>query len=559
MARNRRERRAQQESSKREYERPAAVQATELPIFGTTNFDRVNMVRMALAELETGHFALASALVDAMGRDDRLEAVVQQRIEALGGLPFALQSSEEGQAKADDAAKAATVLWPQIASGPARNELLHWGLFLGVALGQNVWTVEDGRWVPRLKVWHPRYLRYDWTERAYFVVVNEGTERRVTPGDGEWVLFTPYGAERGWMRGFVRSLAILYLTRQFCLRDWSRYSEVHGQPIKKAVVPKGAQEEAKARFRDQVARLANESTVMLVRQKSGDIEENFDIQLLEALGRSDEGFDRLIARCDAGMAIRVLGQNLTTEVKGGSFAATSVHERVAQRKLAFDAESLSPCLREQVLMPWAAFNFGDSRLAPHPTYDTKPPEDLAARGKSYKDLGEGLQALQKAGMPVDVVAEGERFGVHMTSTKPLERAPKEDPDAEVEDVPADPDGEGEGEGLSRRPRRKVPSAAALRGALALLATAPTPAERGQGYADRLAGNSAGQAVGVLADDLQAVLDAVEGAETPEALRTRLVQLYGSMRPDALAALTERAYLLAQLAGRLAVQEDVDGE
>lgn len=360
---SRRERRqAKYESEPRDYARPAAVQATELPIFGTTAFDRVNLVRRALAELESGVFTLASQLVDAMGRDDRLESVVQQRIEALGGLPFEMQASTEGGSTVDEVATAALAVWPRVAPGPARTELLHWALFLGIGLGQNVWDTTGDTWVPTLKVWHPRYLRFDWTARAFFVVTGEGKEQRVTPGDGEWVLLTPWGLERGWMRGLVRSLAIPYLTRQFCLRDWSRYSEVHGQPIKKAITPKSAQERAKEVFRNQVAALATESTILLEQQQSGDVKESFDLELLEAVGRSDEGFDRLIARCDTAMAVRVLGQNLSTEVKGGSFAAASVHERVAQRKLAFDAESLGACLREQVLMPWASFKIGRAHV-----------------------------------------------------------------------------------------------------------------------------------------------------------------------------------------------------
>ncbi len=43
----------------------------------------VSQVRSALRSLEDGDFSDAAQLVDAMGRDDRLTAVLQTRINAL--------------------------------------------------------------------------------------------------------------------------------------------------------------------------------------------------------------------------------------------------------------------------------------------------------------------------------------------------------------------------------------------------------------------------------------------------------------------------------------------
>lgn len=518
---------ATRQAAPSEYATPTAiVPAKELPIFGTTDFDRVSLVKRALEELESGVFTMASMLVDAMGRDDRVEAVVQQRLDALGGLPFSMRPAKDGDAKADEAAAQALALWESIAPGPARTELLSWALWLGVGLGQNVWEERGGDWVPVLKVWHPRYVRFDWDSRTVRVVTADTSEVVVTPGDGQWVLFTPYGLERGWMKGLVRSLAIPWLIRQFALRDWARYSEVHGQPIKKAIVPTSAKDPAKERFARDVALLASQSTVLLERQKTGQSEEAFDIQLLEAMGRSDEGFDRLIARCDTAMAVRVLGQNLTTEASSGTYALGSVHERVSLRKMCFDASSLSDCLRAQTLGPWARFNYGSAELAPWPTYDTTPPEDLGARATSYKSLGEGLAALQKAGVPVDVVAEAERFGVSLSATQALPPTQEEKP-------------------------------AALRAALALLERgAPTGEHRGQAYADALASTARSRATDVLSGDLDALLSLVDSAESYEGLQARLLALYRDMDPTELALLTERTLLLSQLAGMNAVRENL---
>lgn len=516
----------------RDYERPPAVPAKELPLFGTTDFDRVAKVKRALAGLESGIFTEAAALVDAMGRDDRIEATVQQRLEALGGLPFEVHPAEGMGSRADEAAAQALASAPVMLDEAALAELRTWALWLGVGVGQKVWDTSRPTWVPRMKVWHPRFLRYDWATRTFRIIAEDG-ERVVEVGSPEWVLYAPHGTERPWMRGLVRSLAIPFLVRQFCLRDWSRYSEVHGLPIRKAIVPKSADEKAQTRFRNEVATLAAESTIVMPRSKNGATEEAFDMELVEAVGRSEEGFDKLIARCDSAIAIRVLGQNLTTEVKEGSRAAASVHERVAQRKLASDATTLTACLREQLLKPWAHFNFGDAELAPWPQWDASPPEDKAARATTYKALGEGLQALQKTGMQVDVDAEAERFGV--ATRGPAKPPPEPQPAPDVDqDAPVDAP-----ERLSR-----------------VGATLSTPTQRGQNYLDQLERNTVAQAAEALAGDLETVLGAIDAAESPEVLRERLTTLYADMKPDALMGLTRRAWLLAELAGQTAIKDQV---
>lgn len=513
----------------RRIELPQFVPSKELPIFGATDFDRVALVKQALTEMEAGSFVLASQMVDAMGRDDRIQAVLQQRVEALFGLPFSMQSAAMGGPKADTAREETERLWPSMTPASALTEMLSWGLMLGLAPAQDTYEQREGRWIPTLKAWHPRYLRFDWGTRTFRIIALEG-ERTLTPGEDGWVLYMPHGGERGWMKGLARSLAIPWLVRQFAMRDWARYSEVHGRPIKKAIVPKSAQEKDKQRFRDQIATLATESTILLEQQQNGQTQEKYDMELVEALGRSDEGFDRLIARCDTAIAVRVLGQNLTTEVKDGSRAAASVHERVSLRKLAFDASTLGECMREQRLKPFARFNHGDAELAPHPVYDTTPPEDLNARAATYKALGEGLQALQKARVAVDVVAEAERFGVALAASAD---APTPDEEAARDATPS-----------------------ARRAAMALLsASEPTGAQRGQGYADALAAAAAREGGATLAGDVAALLFEIEAASSYEDLQARLLRVYEHMNPAQLAHLTERSLLLAQLAGMNAVRED----
>ena len=97
------------------------------------------------------------------------------------------------------------------------------------------------------------------------------------------------------------------------------------------------------------------------------------MELLEAEAKTWEMFPKQIETANAELSILLVGQNLTSEVQGGSFAAAKIHQNVRDDLVRFDAEALATTLREQVLSWWAEFNFGDARLAPWPNWDTKPP------------------------------------------------------------------------------------------------------------------------------------------------------------------------------------------
>jgi phage gp29-like protein len=110
------------------------------------------------------------------------------------------------------------------------------------------------------------------------------------------------------------------------------------------------------------------------------------------------------------IAIRVLGQNLTTEVSGGSYAAATVHAAVKASILSDDALMLSQCLRNDVLKPWAKFNLSaGSGVAPIVSLDTDPPEQKNEKAQALKATAEALvasagalDAMMKLGLKVDL-------------------------------------------------------------------------------------------------------------------------------------------------------------
>src|SRR5438094_441501 len=112
---------------------------------------------------------------------------------------------------------------------------------------------------------------------------------------------SPYGEQLGWLDSMVRALAIPWLIRQWARRDWARYSEVHGMPIRKGIVPAKAQEEDKLRFIDEIAQFSSETILRL--PQGSEEGSKFDVQLLEASSQSWEGFQALIGQTDVSIAV----------------------------------------------------------------------------------------------------------------------------------------------------------------------------------------------------------------------------------------------------------------
>jgi phage gp29-like protein/DNA-binding XRE family transcriptional regulator len=519
----------------------------DLPIIGMPAWDTVQAVRAALLQMDnTGQFFNSALLLDAMLQDDRVVGTLSARFDGLLGLPLEFRppvGMEENE-KALEIAEAARVDFPRMADEAALRALLKWGRGLGVGLASKRIDTSGARWIPRLKVWHPRYLYWRWDTRTFHIVtegdgaieVRQGPDIPDAEKDGDWLLYTPFGYGRdAWIGSLIRSLAIPWLIRQWAYRDWARYSEVHGLPIRKVKMPAEWSDEERQRALDEIGQLASESVVRCIQRADGT---GFDLLLEEAKANTWEGFQKLIDKTDASIAVAVIGQNLTTEVKGGSLAAAQVHERVRDDVLRSDAESLSTALRDGLLKDWAAYNFGDPELAPWPHWHVEPPEDKKTVAEGFEFVGKAITALRAAGVPLDAAELCDRFDVPIDEdgvfTEPAPPRP----------VPGDDD-EGDDEG----------GRAAMRATLRAHRL-PKGAIEGQAYADDLADAGRAAMAQALEPDLRALLSIIEKADDFQGIRREILARYKGMKATKLADVMERCLVLAEMNGRLSVIEDV---
>lgn len=388
----------------------------DLPVIGScTTVDEVGDITAALSALALGQFFTSGTLADAMMADDRINGVVTTRLDALASLPLEVAPRTQKK-KATRRADQLVEEWPTWIAAAELKRILMWGRMIGLGIGEILWETSEGYWRPRVKAWDPRYTYWRWDTRSFWMITMDGVVE-LRPGDGHWILFCPWGYCRGWMMSMIRPLARPFLWRQWAMRDWARYSEVHGLPIKKAFVPAESNAEDKENFVSDLQNLGNEGIVRLPRAIDG--QNGYDLELCEPTSQSWDGFRAECEKADECIAVTVLGQNLTTSAKsGGSYALGNVHDRIRLDRLEDDAVSLGACMEQQLVIPWATYNWGDVSLAPHVRWSTKAPENRKASADTLLSLGNGLIAVRKAGMNVDLVETAKRQQIPLIEGEP---------------------------------------------------------------------------------------------------------------------------------------------
>jgi len=543
---------------------PTLVVDRQLPIQNESAWD-VPSVNAALDEHENGRFVQSAKLAVALRRDDRIYGCIESRIRALAGLPFEVlpnpHASDAG--KAIEAAQRSARAWPRICPASARSKLQENTAIMGFAVAAKQHQFIDGEWLPILDPWPLQHVYWNWSD-GWYAITTTGTVAIENNPTG-WFLHTPHG-QHSWYAGAIRALGLLFVFRAFTYRDWARYCEKHGLPILVIKEPADLDSGAKRRFYDKIRTLGKESTIRAPKNTSG---ESVEVTFVEPRDNSWESFLKFKEAIEISIAIVLLGQNLTTEVTGGSYAAANVHYNIRLDLLAGDVVPFNQAAERQVLREYLRNNmpgFTDD-LTPLLTNPVKPPEDDAARATQAYQISQAIETLLRGnGSGQGVISPIEARGmlaearilpkgakvetlpekVEPPAPKlppPLPGAPGVPPKAPP--VPPKPGAEKPKPGADKKTEEK-----------ASLSTETLTAEddaNAQSFVDDTVAAGVEHARVAMRPDLRAVLDAIEHATDPEDAKRRLLAAHARMSPRHAASLVRDALLLGDLAGRLAAK------
>lgn len=367
----------------------------------------------ALREFELGRFREAARMVDAMTGEGRVFSTLDSRVKAtLGGVRVVERSlAPNATSKVVSRAIAKHVeTWYWEAIPASQHEaVLKQLIMLGFCLCEVSYARRDESNIvyPKITVHSARNVRYDLTREQWLLLTRDHGEIVVTPGDGRWVLFVMGDADRPWLNGAVRPLAFPWLLLRQTIVDWGRRVEFEATGLRKAIVPADYNVERVNKFVKQLKNLGSESVVT--------VPQGYDFGLVQADLGAAESFAKLADRCDTSITLVLLGQNLTTQIEGGSYAAASTHARVQLERVQADVQTITHTIRTQIVQKWIEFNFESIHrdYAPFVTFDTSPPEDQQKKAQALLTLSQSLAALKAAGADVRAILEA--YGVPTVS------------------------------------------------------------------------------------------------------------------------------------------------
>ncbi|MEW6378606.1 MAG: DUF935 domain-containing protein [bacterium] len=319
-------------------------------------------------------------------KDTRIFSCFQTRKQAVIGLKWDVLPADESDKEAVRQAEFVKEAIGGIANWTeAQLDLLD-AIGKGYAVVEIIWDVRDGRnIIAELKWRHQK--RFTWDDKQ--------TELRLItddePSQGESLANYPakfivhkYKARSGYpaRSGLLRTLAWFYLFKSYSFKDWVRFCEVYGMPLRLGKYDPSATVQDRAALKTAVQAIGTDG--------AGIISKNTEIAFESAISgaANSDIYKVFIGLVNNEISIVVLGQNLTTEVQEGSRAAAQVHDKVRQDLLEADCMALDKTITQQLVIPLVMFNFGPQ--AKYPRYKTayEPPEDLVTALQIDKGLVE---------------------------------------------------------------------------------------------------------------------------------------------------------------------------
>ncbi len=166
------------------------------------------------------------------------------------------------------------------------------------------------------------------------------------------------------------------------LKFWVIFTEKYGMPFLIGKKPRGTDATETNELADKLEQMVQDAVAV--------IPDDSSVEIIESSGKgaSADIYAKLLEFCKVEVAIALLGQNLTTEVKGGSYAAAESHMAVRQDIVDGDKKLVEGVFNE--LIGWIyEYNFGSGE---RPVFSMWEEEDVdnaqAERDKTLVDMGQ---------------------------------------------------------------------------------------------------------------------------------------------------------------------------
>ena len=393
----------------------------------------------------------------------------------------------------------------------------------GFAVSEIMWAYDEGHVVVGdIRARHQKRFFWDSADDSFKVRTEEAPEGILLPKNK--FIVHKYKARSGHpsRAGVLRVLSWMYLFKNYDLKDWVAFAEVYGMPLRLGKYQPGASDA------DKVALM--QALIQIGADAAGIIPDGTTIDFITTEKTSSTDlYERLARYCDEQISKAVLGQTLTSDSGGGSFAQSKTHNEVRHDLTVADCKALAATLRRDLVRPLCIFNFGEDKRIPRLRFDCEESEDLTQTATILGTL------IKDTGLKVPTSYIYKKFSI---------------PEPEADEEIATPAAAAPGAGFGPLSFKAAPAAAPI----ALKAPAED-APGTQGHIDKLADAAARHSAGAFKKAFGPVLKLVEKAGSLEELRNTMEDdeavagIFGEMDVSDVEELLQRALTYANLEGR----------
>jgi phage gp29-like protein len=257
----------------------------------------------------------------------------------------------------------------------------------GFSLNELVWDTSAKQWwVDQIEWRDPRWFQFDPVDLRTPLLKNAGVPQPLPPYK---FLYLQGRAKSGLSirGGLARTVAWLWLFKNYDMKGWVQFAEIYGQPIRIGKYHAGASETEKRQLLRAVSGIGRDFGAI--------IPQSMLIEFVEAGGKtgSVDIYERLANYCDQMISKVVLGQTTTTDAISGGHAVSKEHNDVRGDIEKADAKMLSSLLNKQLVKPMIAFNFGPQQAYPRIIIGRSEKIDVAIEAQAVSTLAAAGVAL----------------------------------------------------------------------------------------------------------------------------------------------------------------------
>ena len=267
-----------------------------------------------LKEADAGDVLRQMELFEEMEeKDPHLFSQLQTRKNAVTGLDFEIIPFSDDPRDKEIAAFIEEQLGGMEGFEDVENDLLD-AIGKGFAVSEIMWGYDEGHVVvTQIKSRHQKRFFWDSLDDSFKVRTQEHSEGLLLPANK--FIVHRYKARSGHTSraGILRVVAWMYLFKNYDLKDWVSFAEVYGLPLRLGKYAPGASEA------DKVALM--QALIQIGADAAGIIPDGTTIDFITTEKTSSTDlYERLARYCDEQISKAILGQTLTSDSGGGSYA-----------------------------------------------------------------------------------------------------------------------------------------------------------------------------------------------------------------------------------------------